>query len=109
MKIESQSEREIIRSAFLNREVTVDFYLPGQKEDLNNCDLLLINDGQDLVTMDFRSILQKLYDKNKISQLLCVGIHCGTDRKNEFGTANFLNDKGQGAKATVGLAPQSNF
>ncbi len=76
MKIESQSESEIIRSAFLKREVTLDFYSQWQKEDLNNCDLLLINDGQDLVTMDFKSILQKLYDKNKISRLLCVGIHC---------------------------------
>lgn len=65
------------------------------------CDLLLINDGQDLITMDFKKILQKLYDVNEIKPLFCVGIHCGPDRKNEYGTANVLNEKGQGAKASL--------
>lgn len=101
MEIENQFEREIIGSAFLKREVTVDFYLPAQKEDLNNCDLLLINDGQDLVPMNFKNILQKLYGLDEITPLFCVGIHCGPDRKNEYGTANVLNDKGQGAKAVL--------
>jgi len=99
MEIENLSETEIIRSAFLQREVTVDFYLPIQKEDLNNCDLLLINDGQDLVTMNFKNILKELYAEDEITPLFCVGIHSGADRKNEYGTQNFLNDKGQGAKA----------
>ena len=101
MEFEIQSQREIIRSAFLQREVTVDFYLPSLKENLNGCDLLLINDGQDLTTMDFKSILNKLYEEDLLVPLLCVGIHCGVDRKNEYGTANVVNDKGQGAKAVL--------
>lgn len=96
--MKTQIERQTLRSAFLERDVLIDFYLP-EKENWNNCDLLLINDGQDLETMDFKNILKKLYAAGEISSLLCVGIHCGPDRKNEYGTANVLNDKGQGSKA----------
>ena len=99
MATENQPEREIIRSEFLKREVIVDIYLPSQKEDLNNCDSLLVNDGQDLATIGFTNILQKLYDKDEIKPLVCAGIHCGADRKNEYGTSGILNEKGQGAKA----------
>lgn len=101
MQIETKSHRQIIRSVFLKREVFVDFYFPFLAENLNGCNLLLINDGQDLITMDFKNILKKLYEGEKIEPLLCVGIHCGTDRKNEYGTANALNDRGQGAKAAL--------
>jgi enterochelin esterase-like enzyme len=101
MEIEIRSGREIFRSTFLKREVTVDFYVPFGKVNLNSCDLLLINDGQDLITMDFKNILGKLYEANEITPIFCVGIHCGPDRKNEYGTANVLNDKGQGAKAAL--------
>lgn len=101
MEIEIVSENEILHSKFLQREVIIDFYFPPYKSDLNNSDLLLINDGQDLVRMNFVSILKNLYNSDAIAPLLCVGIHCGIDRKNEYGTANFLNDKGQGAKAEI--------
>lgn len=100
MEIEIKSQKQIISSIFLKREVLIDFYLPPL-DNLNNCNLLLINDGQDLITMDFESILNKLYEDGKIEPLLCVGIHCGADRKNEYGTANVLNDRGQGAKAAL--------
>jgi enterochelin esterase-like enzyme len=90
-------ETYTLDSIFLQREVIVDIYFPSEKNNLNESELLLINDGQDLITMDFENILKELSDK--IVPLLCVGIHCGPDRKNEYGTANVLNDKGQGAKA----------
>ncbi len=101
MQIENRTERQILISTFLQRKVIVDFYFPPGNNNLNESDLLLINDGQDLITMDFESILNKLYEEDKITSLFCVGIHCGTDRKNEYGTANILNDKGQGTKAKV--------
>lgn len=99
MKIEKLPESHILNSAFLRREVIVDFYFPPEKNSSSDLDLLLINDGQDLITMDFRTILKVLDDQGKIKPLLCVGIHCGTDRKNEYGTANVLNENGLGAKA----------
>ncbi len=93
----SSIETHTIDSAFLERKVTVDFYLPVQKNNLNESELLLINDGQDLVSMNFQNILKQL--SGKILPLLCVGIHCGEDRKNEYATANVLNENGLGAKA----------
>lgn len=46
-----------------------------------------------------KNILEDLYQNNSISPLLCVGIHCGKDRKNEYGTTDVLDYKGRGTKA----------
>lgn len=94
-------ENHTIQSIFLDREVKVDFYFPPTYIPPNNLSLLLINDGQDLVTMQFENILEELYETNSINNLFCVGIHCSTDRKNEYGTANYLDYKGRGAKAKL--------
>ena len=91
----------VVSSTFLNREVKVDFYFPPEYVSSENLSLLLINDGQDLVTMHFEEILHDLYEGNLITNLFCVGIHCATDRKNEYGTANQLDYKGRGAKAAL--------
>lgn len=95
-------DSHILVSKFLHREVIVDFYFPpGQSILSGELSLLLINDGQDLVTMDFYKILDSLYETESISPLLCVGIHCGPDRRNEYGTAGVLDYKGLGAKAPL--------
>ncbi|TKK64772.1 esterase [Ilyomonas limi] len=86
-----------IESTFLEREVMIDFYLPPSQN--NSISLLLINDGQDLPLMPFTRILDSLYDQQYITSLLCAGIHCGTDRKMEYGTANTLHYAGFGGKA----------
>lgn len=89
----------VLFSQFLNRDVLLDFYFPRVLKNLNNTSLLLINDGQDLPVMPFADILSSLYQNDSLQPLLCVGIHCGTDRKNEYGTLIQLNYRGQGAKA----------
>ena len=94
-------EKYIIPSTYLNRDVHVDFYIPPGTVDRSNLSLLLINDGQDLVTMNFDEILDGLYESNEIRDLFCVGIHCSKDRKNEYGTAKYLDYKGRGAKAAL--------
>jgi enterochelin esterase-like enzyme len=86
-------------SEALDRNVRIDFYLPADYESKTDLSLLLINDGQDLVTMGFEKILEKLVSHNEISPLLCVGIHCGPDRKNEYGMLVSPDYKGRGAKA----------
>jgi enterochelin esterase-like enzyme len=101
METEIRIQQQNLHSAFLKREVLVDFYLPTFITNLSGCNVLLINDGQDLITMDFKNILHKLYVAGEIRPLLCIGIHCGADRKNEYGTANALNDKGLGVKAAL--------
>ena len=80
-------QHHTVQSVLLAREVKIDFYLPAFDVPAENLSLLLVNDGQDLVTMHFEKILGKLYDDEMISPMLCAGIHCSTDRKNEYGTA----------------------
>ncbi|HET7118373.1 MAG TPA: alpha/beta hydrolase-fold protein [Hanamia sp.] len=103
MKVETLTESipdtYTIISKFLQRDVIIDFYLTSSIKKSDEVSLLLINDGQDLLTMNFNSILEKLSDK--IAPLLCVGIHCGPDRRNEYGTAGILDYKGRGAKAAL--------
>jgi enterochelin esterase-like enzyme len=88
-----------IESAYLDREVLIDFYIPPAMEKHSSVSLLLINDGQDLPKMHFRTILEDLYLDNLIQPVLCVGIHCGHDRRHEYGTAKVLDYKERGSKA----------
>lgn len=88
-----------LASEFLQRTVRVDFYLPLNIEHPEDMSLLLINDGQDLVTMGFEKLLDDLHQQHLIKPLLCVGIHCGEDRKNEYGMMVSVDYKGRGSKA----------
>jgi enterochelin esterase-like enzyme len=92
-------EAHLLQSVFLKREVQVDCYMPVGNYPVSMMSLLLINDGQNLEEMDFAAILQTLYDRHRLAPLFCIGIHCGPDRKNEYGTAGVPDFKGRGAKA----------
>jgi enterochelin esterase-like enzyme len=91
-------EEKVMYSEFLEREVRVDVYLPAKRR-MNNTTLLLFNDGQDLKTMNFGSILSELFTNGNVEPLFCVGIYCGADRLNEYGTAYRADYIGRGAKA----------
>ena len=91
----------VFSSEYLDREVKVDCYIPTAVTDPSSLSLLLINDGQDLRTMQFEKILDDLNKKRSIEPLFCVGIHCSPDRKNEYGTAKILDYKGRGAKSSL--------
>lgn len=82
-------------SQILGRNLRIDFYLPPDKLT-GPFEVLLVNDGQDLQTMGFDSILAKLYRSNAIRPLLCLGIHAGPFRKFEYGTAISADYKGRG-------------
>lgn len=92
-------ERTTLYSICLKREVIFDAYLPIDVVEPANMSLLLINDGQDLPTMHFEDMLDELLQQDKIEPVLCIGIHCGPDRKMEYGVANQADYKGRGAKA----------
>ena len=92
-------ERHLVQSTHLSREVILDCYIPSSIKAMDGLNLLLVNDGQDLVKMPFEKILESLLNEDTIEPLFCVGIHCSGDRKNEYGTANILDYKGRGAKA----------
>ncbi|MEJ7674446.1 MAG: alpha/beta hydrolase-fold protein [Chitinophagaceae bacterium] len=89
-------ETHVLFSFYLDRKVTLDFYLPTSILNHYDISLLLINDGQNLSEMKFENILEE--HAEIITPLLCVGIHCG-DRKNEYGTTDVLDYKGRGIKA----------
>ncbi len=94
-------DKHILTSTYLRRDVSIDCYLPPQVTNFSEASLLLINDGQDLVTMGFNKILDKLNQNDEIKPLFCVGIHCAADRKNEYGTAKYLDFMGRGIKAPL--------
>ena len=92
-------EQKAIASKYLKRYVIIDLYLPKNVIEPGGLSLLLLNDGQNLDEMPFSSMLNQLLDSNQIDPLLCVGIHAGKDRKNEYGTAKILDYEGRGTKA----------
>lgn len=96
---EIAAESHVITSVHLNRDVNLDIYFPRGYNVPGQMHLLLINDGQDLGVMSFQDILLSLYNNDEIAPVFCVGIGCGIDRRNEYGTAHFLDYKGRGTKA----------
>lgn len=95
------TERTEIESIFLEREVLIDAYLPTNVAEPEKMSLLLINDGQDLPKMPFEEILDSLVENSEIDPMVCIGIHCGPDRKMEYGVAGQPDFKGRGAKADI--------
>ena len=93
------TENIIIPSQFLHRDIKVDFFLPKNIDDSIEIGLLLINDGQNMKELGFKTILENLYDKNLITPILCATIHAGYERKKEYGIAIQADYLGRGAKA----------
>lgn len=93
-------EQQEIDSAFLARKVRIDFFLPANVERPEEMSLLLINDGQDMETMQFKHILDEFYaGQDMINPLFCAAIYCGADRKQEYGVAGIPDFAGRGNKA----------
>ena len=86
-------------SDYLEREVVLDIYTPKEINHALHYSLLLVNDGQDLPSMPFDKLLNKLWENAEIEPLICVGIHCGPNRKMEYGTAYSPDFDGRGAHA----------
>lgn len=87
-----------IKSEVLKRNVVCTLYLPEMENVIDPLHLLLINDGQDLVTMKYNDILQDLYRKNLLLPVLTVGIKAG-DRLKEYGIAGKPDFKDRGILA----------
>ena len=95
------TETNTLTSVLLGRDVTLSIFLPVLQLPLEELSLLLINDGQDLAVMNFEAILGSLYADRQIAPVLYVGLGCSADRKNEYGTAKFLDSRGRGTKALL--------
>jgi enterochelin esterase-like enzyme len=95
------TEHITINSIHLEREVTVDFFMPTSIIDPAAMSLLLLNDGQNMEEMGFEKILETLLLKNEIGPLFCAAIHTGKERKMEYGVAAQADYLGRGAKAAA--------
>src|SRR5689334_1141510 len=94
-------EQKAIASSYLKRYVIIDFYLPKNIKDPSGLSLLLINDGQNLDEMNFSMMVSQLMASDQVEPMICVGIHAGKDRKNEYGTSGFPDYLGRGSKASA--------
>lgn len=88
-----------VYSDYLEREVLVDVYIPNSLADNGNTSLLIFNDGQDLVRMPFDEMLDNMYAGSLLEPLICIGLHCGAERRMEYATAYTADYKSRGAKA----------
>ena len=94
-------EQKAIASSYLKRYVIIDLYLPKNIKDPSGLSLLLINDGQNLDEMHFSLMISQLMASDQVEPMICVGIHAGKDRKNEYGTSGIPDYLGRGAKASA--------
>ena len=92
-------EQNTIQSAYLERDVIYDVYMPTSVSNPEQMSLLLINDGQDLPKMPFDEMLDKLIGDKEIESIFCVGIYCGAERRREYGVTYSADYNGRGDKA----------
>jgi enterochelin esterase-like enzyme len=92
-------ESHILFSQYLERDVLFDAYVPQKVRHPEHMSLLFINDGQDLVKMPFDETLNILYESKALQPVFCIGLHCGAERKREYGVAYSADYKGYGNKA----------
>lgn len=91
---------QCLYSVYLNREVRIDFYEHKLKDvPATEWSLLLVNDGQDLEKMPFDVLLAETAEINKLRPLLIAAIHCGPDRKLEYGVQYSADYNRRGSRA----------
>lgn len=92
-------QQTVLSSAYLEREVILDFFLPKNVNAPSAISLLLINDGQNMEELGLEAMLNELYSSDTIVPLLCACIHANEERKMEYGVAAQSDYLGRGAKA----------
>ena len=92
-------EQKTFLSFFLNREVTIDFYLPTNVPKPSELSILVINDGQDLPKMKFDVMLNEMLLSKSITPVLCAAVHASDKRMMEYGTVGLKDYKGRGGDA----------
>ena len=92
-------EQQEIKSAYLDRKVIVDLYLPRAVPDPGSLRLLLLNDGQNLEEMGLELTLDELHNEGAIPPILIAGVYAGEARKMEYGVIAYPDYLGRGALA----------
>lgn len=95
-KIKQQDDE--LYSRHLQRQVKLTIINTPMPDDKTELNLLILNDGQDMVQFKIKEIVDSLYKKNLIKPLLIVGVHAG-DRMQEYGVAEYPDFLKRGGKA----------
>jgi enterochelin esterase family protein len=96
------TETEItIDSESLKRDVTITLLIPDGYNSVEPLNLLLLNDGQEVITLRLAETLEKLYETGSIKPLLVAAIHTDKDRLQEYGVAGKPDYKLRGSKAAA--------
>lgn len=91
--------REYVYSAKLKRKVTVELVYPYKAfKKRKRQAVLLMNDGQDFEGLNMQKILQDFWATGG-KPFLFVGVHCGAERLEEYGTRGLLDYAQRGKKA----------
>ena len=99
LPIKVKTDRLLIWSSWLQRQVTVDILQAKKGKQLISKGLLIINDGQDLKELELALSLKKLAATGTIAVPLVVAVHAGM-RKVEYGVAGIPDYMGRGAGAS---------
>lgn len=91
----------VLKSAYLKREVELEFFVPENLMGNEQLNLLLLNDGQDAAAMGIQQSLNSLYRNFKIEPLVVVAIKSGAERLQEYGVASQPDFLGRGGKASA--------
>ena len=95
------TEQHTIASVQLGRDVVISCFLPRDVVNPGQMGLLFINDGQNMQEFGLADMLDRMLAAQEIRPLLCVAIHAGPERLQEYGTAGRPDYKGRGAKAAA--------
>lgn len=92
--------REVLASAFLERDVELSILLPPASVAAQAPHpVLYLNDGQDLERLDFQATLDGLYAAQAVHPFIVVAIHANERRTQEYGTAGHPDFNGRGSLA----------
>ncbi len=88
-------------SVHIERQVRVDVFVPPAYYGASDrrFPVLILNDGQDMEAIRMADILDKLYDDNRIREILVFAVHASGERLQEYGIGGHPDYKQRGAKA----------
>jgi len=97
------TETEItVDSEHLKRDVIITLLIPDGYDSIEPLNLLLLNDGQEVITLRLAETLEKLYATGAIKPILVAAINADNkDRLQEYGTAGKPDYKLRGSKAAA--------
>ena len=101
MEITITENTIIINSIVLRRQVTCTLLMPEENYTAEPFNLLLLNDGQEIESLQLKETLEELGSDNRIKPLIVAAIYAGEERIQEYGVAGKPDFKKRGTKAAL--------